>query len=88
MAAPERSGAAISHPSTLDRTEARLTPDTHALALGMAIYPVAYASGAVLVRRTRRGTAPVPTGRDVRRAAKRAARTALKRERRKARRTR
>jgi hypothetical protein len=63
-----------------------LTPDTHALALGMAVYPVAYASGAALVRRARRGSTPVPTGRDVNRAAKHAARKALKRERRKARR--
>jgi hypothetical protein len=61
-----------------------LTPDPHALALGMALYPVAYASGAVLVRRARRGSTPVPTGRDVSRAAKHAARKALKRERHKA----
>jgi hypothetical protein len=65
-----------------------LTPDTQGLALGMAIYPVAYASGAVLLRKARRGSAPVPTGRDMHRAAKSAARKALKRERRKARRTR
>jgi len=65
-----------------------LTPDPHALALGMAVYPVAYASGAVLVRRARRGSTPVPTGRDVSKAAKHAARRALKHERRKARRTR
>ena len=65
-----------------------MTPDTHALALGMALYPVAYASGAVLVRRARRGSTPVPTGRDVTRAAKRAARKELKRDRRKARRAR
>ena len=65
-----------------------MTPDTHALALGMALYPVAYASGAVALRRARRGTAPVPTARDVSKAAKRAARKALKRERRKARRAR
>jgi hypothetical protein len=54
----------------------------------MALYPVAYASGAVLVRRARRGSTPVPTGRDMRRTAKRAARKELKRERRKAHRTR
>jgi hypothetical protein len=61
-----------------------LTPDAQGLALGMAIYPVAYASGAVLLRKARRGSAPVPTGRDVNRAAKSAARKALKRERRRA----
>ena len=60
-----------------------MTPDPHALALGMAVYPVAYASGAVLLRRTRKRSTPVPTGRDVSRAAKHAARKALKRERRK-----
>jgi hypothetical protein len=65
-----------------------LTSDPHALALGMAVYPVAYASGAVLLRRTRKRSTPVPTGRDVRRAAKSAARKALKHERRKARRAR
>jgi len=65
-----------------------LTPDPHGLALGMAIYPVAYASGAVLLRRSRKRSTPVPTGRDVSRAAKHAARKALKRERRKARRAR
>ena len=58
--------------------------DSQGLALGMAIYPVAYASGAVLLRKARRGSAPVPTGRDMRRAAKRATRKALKHERRKA----
>jgi hypothetical protein len=61
-----------------------LTPDPHGLALGMALYPVAYASGAALLRKARRGSAPAPTGRDVNRAAKSAARKALKRERRKA----
>lgn len=61
-----------------------MTPDTQGLALGMAIYPVAYASGAVLLRKARKGRAPVPTGRDVNRAAKHVARKALKRERRKA----
>jgi hypothetical protein len=59
-----------------------VTPDTQGLALGMAIYPVAYASGVVLLRKARRGSAPVPTGRDISRAAKHAARKALKRERR------
>jgi hypothetical protein len=59
-----------------------LTPDAEGLALGMAIYPVAYASGAVLIRKARKGRAPVSTGRDVNRAAKHAARKALKRERR------
>jgi hypothetical protein len=52
----------------------------------MAIYPVAYASGAIVLRKARKRTAPIPTGRDVNRAAKHAARKALKRERRKARR--
>ena len=61
-----------------------MTPNAQGLALGMAIYPVAYASGAVVLRRARRGARPIPTGRDVNRAAKSAARTALKRERRKA----
>ena len=65
-----------------------LTSDAQGLALGMAIYPVAYASGAVLLRRTRKRSTPVPTGRDMRRAAKRATRTALKRERRKSQRAR
>jgi hypothetical protein len=65
-----------------------LTPDTQGLALGMAIYPVAYASGAVLLRRARRGSAPVLTARDARRYAKRVARHELKRERRKGRRAR
>ena len=65
-----------------------LTSDAQGLALGMAIYPVAYATGAVLLRRARRGSASVPTARDARRYAKRAARHELKRERRKARRTR
>ena len=65
-----------------------MPPDTHALALGMAVYPVAYASGAVLVRRARRGSTPVPTGRDVTKAAKRAARKQFKREHRRARRAR
>ena len=63
-----------------------MTPDPHGLALGMAIYPVAYASGTVLLRRTRKRSTPVPTGRDVNRVAKHAARKALKHERRKARR--
>jgi len=62
-----------------------LTPDTQGLALGMAIYPVAYASGVALLRKTRKRATSVPTGRDVNRAAKHAARKALKRERRKAR---
>ncbi len=61
-----------------------MTPDSSGLALGMAIYPVAYASGAVLLRRARRGSTPIPTARDARRYAKRAARHELKRERRKA----
>ena len=61
-----------------------MTSVAQGLALGMAIYPVAYASGAVLLRKARRGSAPVPTGRDVNRAAKRATRKALNRERRKA----
>ncbi len=61
-----------------------MTPDTQGLALGMAIYPVAYASGAVLLRRARRGSAPIATGHDARRYVKRAARHELKRERRKA----
>jgi hypothetical protein len=65
-----------------------LTPDPHGLALGMALYPVAYASGTAALRRARRGSSPIPTGRDVNRAAKHAARKALKRERRKTRRTR
>ena len=65
-----------------------MTSDAQGLALGMAIYPVAYASGAMLLRRARRGSTPIPTGRDVNRAAKTAARKALKRERRKARRSR
>ena len=65
-----------------------MTPDPHGLALGMALYPVAYASGAVLLRKARRGSAPVPTGRDVSKAAKRAARKELKRDHRKARRAR
>ena len=50
----------------------------------MALYPVAYAGGAALLRRGRRGSTPVPTGRDVTKAAKRAARKELKRERRRA----
>jgi hypothetical protein len=54
----------------------------------MAIYPVTYASGAVLLRRSRKRSTPVPTGRDMRRAAKSAARKALKHERRKTRRAR
>jgi hypothetical protein len=54
----------------------------------MAIYPVAYASGAVLLRKARRGSTPIPTARDARRYAKRAARHELKRDRRKARRAR
>ena len=61
-----------------------MTPDSQGLALGIAIYPVAYASGAVLLRKARKRSVPVPTGRDVNRAAKHAARKALKRERRKA----
>ena len=65
-----------------------MTPDPHGLALGMALYPVAYASGAVALRRARRGSTPVPTGRDVTKAAKRAARKELKRQRSKAHRTR
>ena len=61
------------------------TPDTHALALGMAVYPVAYAAGADLIHKRRRARTAVPTVR----AAKRAARDAeLKRERRKVRRAR
>ena len=59
-----------------------MTPDPHAFALGMAIYPVAYASGAVLLRRSRKRSTPVPTRSDVSRAAKHAARKALRRERR------
>ena len=54
----------------------------------MALYPVAYAGGAVLLRRGRRGSTAIPTGRDVTKAAKRAARKELKRQRSKARRTR
>ena len=50
----------------------------------MAIYPVAYAGGAVLLRKARRGAAPTPTARDARRYAKRVTRHELKRERRKA----
>jgi hypothetical protein len=65
-----------------------LNPDTQGLALGMAIYPVAYASGAVLLRKARRGSARMPTANETRRYAKRAARHELKRERRKARRAR
>ena len=65
-----------------------MTQDPHGLALGMAIYPVAYASGTALLRKARRGSAPVATGRDVTKAAKRAARKELKRQRSKARRTR
>lgn len=63
-----------------------MTPDAQGLALGMAIYPVAYASGAVLLRRARRGSrsAPMPTAYEARRYAKRIARHELKRERRKA----
>jgi len=65
-----------------------LTPDTHALALGMAIYPVAYAGGAALIHKGRRARTAMPTVRDARRAAQRATRKALTRERRKARRSR
>ena len=65
-----------------------MTPDPQGLALGMALYPVAYAGGAVLLRRGRRGSTAIPTGRDVTKAAKRAARKELKRQRSKARRTR
>ena len=57
-----------------------------ALALGIALYPVAYAGGAAALRRARRGSTPLPTGRDVSKAAKHAARKELKRQRRKARR--
>lgn len=57
-----------------------MTPDTHALALGMAIYPVAYAGGSALIHRGRRTRTAVPTGRDT----KHAARKALKRQLRKA----
>ena len=63
-----------------------MTLDPHGLALGMALYPVAYASGAIALRRARRGSTPVSTRRDVSHAAKHAARKALVRERRKARR--
>lgn len=63
-----------------------MTPDTQGLALGMAIYPVAYATGAALFRKARRGSAPVATARETRRYAKRAARSTLRRERRKQRR--
>ena len=65
-----------------------MTPDPHGLALGMAIYPVAYASGAVLLRRSCKRSTPVPTGRDASKAAKHAARKELKRGHRKARRVR
>lgn len=65
-----------------------MTPDSQGLALGMAIYPVAYASGAVLLRRGRKRSTPVPTGRDLTKAAKRAARKELRRERRQSNRTR
>ena len=61
-----------------------MAPNAQGLALGMAIYPVAYAGGAIMLRRARRGAKPIPTGREVNRAAKSAARKALKRERRKA----
>ena len=61
-----------------------MTPDTHALALGMAIYPVAYAGGSALVRKGRRARTAVPTVHDARRAARRETRRALKRDRRKA----
>ena len=60
--------------------------DPHGLALGMALYPVVYAGGAAALRRARRGSTPLPTGRDVSKAAKHAARKELKRQRRKARR--
>lgn len=59
-----------------------MTPDTRTLALGMAIYPVLYSSGAALVRRGRRARLPVPTVRDAKRAARNEARRALIKERR------
>ena len=60
-----------------------MTPDgPRALALGMALYPVAYASGAVALRRMRKRSAPVPARHDVSRAAKHETRKQLKRERR------
>ena len=59
-----------------------LTSDAQGLALGMAIYPVAYATGAVLLRKARRGSARMPTAHETRRYAKRVARHELKRERR------
>ena len=65
-----------------------MTPDTQGLALGMAIYPVAYASGVVLLRRGRRTRTTVPTVRDAKRAARRETRRGLKRERRRAQRSR
>jgi hypothetical protein len=63
-----------------------LTPDTHALALGMAIYPAAYAGGAALIHKARRTRTAVPTVHDAKRAAQRAARKELKRQLRKSRR--
>jgi hypothetical protein len=56
--------------------------DPHTLALGMAIYPVAYAGGASLTRRGRRARAAVPSVRDAKSAARRETRRTLKRERR------
>jgi hypothetical protein len=61
-----------------------LTPDAHTLALGMAVYPLVYASGSALARRGRRTRTAVPSVRDAKRAARRETRRALKRERRKA----
>ena len=58
--------------------------DPHTHAHGMAIYPVAYAGGAALTRRGRRGGTAIPTVRDAKRAARRETRRTLKREHRRA----
>lgn len=58
--------------------------DAHTLALGMALYPVAYAGGSALTRRGRRARTAVPTVRDAKRAARRETHRTLKHARRQA----